>query len=138
LEIVPFHSMGELLLGETRDVCRSKIHSPYETFFKGPNAKVETDAFDTAGVYLFYDTLYRLEFIEAFKPADITFRGIRFLGRKRASVIRDMERLGFSPVGNLTFLEAGIALAIQRGTVEAVAAYRKGYYDEIMDLVLKE
>lgn len=138
MEIIPFRSMGELVLGETREVCRSKIQSPFQTFLKCSDSKTETDAFDNVGLHLYYDESYCLEFIEAFKPTDITFRGVRFLGRWKPCVIRDMKRLGFSPVGDLHFLEAGIALTVEwRWPIEAVAVYRNGYYRGNMETVLR-
>jgi hypothetical protein len=131
MEIVPFRSVGLLAFGDSRQIVREKVSSSFSTFEKvaGEN---ETDSFDAIGVHVYYDDGGRTEFIEMFDPAEVSFRGISFLGRDLALVVSDMETLGFpsepSDVG-VKFEGVGIALTAPFGVVEGVAAYRKGYYD---------
>lgn len=131
MEIVPFVSMGALTFGDSRRMSRAKLDSSYSTFEKlvGEN---ETDSFDDLGLHLYYSDTDHLEFVEAFPPAQIRFRGVVFLGRELDSVISDLATLGFehteTDVG-VRFEAAGIALTAPSGVVEGVAAHRKGYYD---------
>lgn len=108
-----------------------KLNAEYSTFAKDVGEN-ETDSFDDLGLHLYYDDEGRLEFVEAFRPADITFRGIRFLGRSLSTVIRDMNAIGFDEVGadvGVDFPDAGIALTAPSDLIEGIAAHRKGYYD---------
>ena len=131
MEIGPFSSMGVLSFGDTRQIARSKLASVFSTFRKDTGEN-ETDSFDGLGIHLYYDNEGKLEFIEAFPPADVSFRGIRFLGRDIGSVVTDMEAIGFVATNadiGVDFGDAGIALTSPTGMVEGVAAHRKGYYD---------
>jgi hypothetical protein len=133
VEIIPFASIGLLAFGDSREVARGKLGSTFSTFRKVSGAN-ETDSFDDLGLHLYYDDAGHLEFVEAFGAAEVTFRGICFLGRNLESVIADMKSLGFSPTEadvGVDFVEAGIALTAQSGGVEGVAAHRKGYYDDL-------
>jgi hypothetical protein len=131
VELIPFRSIGPLSFGDGRQVSREKIGSTFSTFQK-VNGAHETDSFDDLGLHLYYDTEDRLEFVEAFGPADVTFRGIAFLGRPLEDVAEDMKSMGFdateSDIG-LKFEEAGIALTAPSGIVEGIAAHRLRYYD---------
>jgi len=131
MDITPFQSIGKLAFGDTRKSARAKIAAPYSIFRKDVGAE-ETDSFDALGLHLYSDPKGHLEFVEGFEPLEVTFQGIRFLGRDLQAVVDDMMVLGFvateSDAGT-TFLEAGIALDAPGGVIESVAAFRKGYYD---------
>jgi hypothetical protein len=132
VEIIPFRSIGKLSFGDARQITREKLASSFSTFKKvvGEN---ETDSFDDLGLHLYYSDAGHLEFVETFDPAEVTFRGIRFLGRDLDTIISDMESLGFRPTESdvgVKFEGAGIALTAPSGIVEGVAAHRKGYYDQ--------
>ena len=86
MEIVPFTSVRALTFGESRKTSRARLGSSFSTFEKVVGGD-ETDAFDDLGLHLYYSEADRLEFVEAFDPADITFRGVGFLGRGLDSVI---------------------------------------------------
>lgn len=130
MEIVPFTSVGVLFFGDSRQIAREKVSSSFSTFEKvaGEN---ETDSFDSIGIHVYYDDNSKIEFIETFDPANVSFRGISLMGKDLALVISDMEALGIPPepsdVG-IKFESVGIALTAPFGVVEGVAAYRKGYY----------
>lgn len=132
MEIVPFRSIGPLSFGDPRDVARTKFASMFSTFEKVAGA-TETDSFDDLGLHLYYDDEGRLEFVEAFDPAEVVFRGISFLGRELTAVTRAMQALGFAATPTdvgVRFDQAGIALTASAGDVEGVAAHRRGYYSE--------
>lgn len=131
MEITPFISLGVLSFGDSRQVTRMKLGSTFSTFKKVPGAS-DTDSFDDLGLHLYYDDPGHLEFVEAFEPAEVRFRGITFLGRDLESVVNDMMHLGLSPTPTdigVAFGEVGIALTAPAGVVEGVAAHRRGYYD---------
>lgn len=131
MEIVPFTTIGVLAFGDSRAVAREKLGSDFSTFEKVVGAG-ETDSFDDLGMHLYYSDTGQLEFVEAFDPAEVVFRGVGFLGSDLNSVIPSMGLLGFTPTEDdigVKFESAGIALTAPAGVVEGVAAYRKGYYD---------
>jgi hypothetical protein len=130
MEIIPFTSVGLLTFGETREILQAQLGTSFSTFQKvaGEN---ETDSYDNLGLHLYYDNADRLEFVEAFLPADVTFRGIAFLGRHLEQLVLELRSLGFAPTVSdvgVRFEGVGIALAAPYGLVEGVAAHRKGYY----------
>ena len=131
MEIIPFSSVGALAFGDVRMDARAKLNDKCSTFLKDVGEN-ETDSFDDIGLHVYYDDDGRLEFVEAFHPADISFHGVHFLGRDVGAVTRDMNALGFTNIGadvGVDFPDAGIALTAPSGVVEGVAAHRKGYYD---------
>ena len=131
MEVIPFISIGLLTFGDSRQVAREKLASRFSTFAKVAGTN-ESDAFDHLGLHLYYDKTGRLEFVEAFAPANVVFRGVTFLGRDLESVTSDMKALGFNPTETdvgVDFQDAGIALTAPSGVVEGAAAHRKGYYD---------
>jgi hypothetical protein len=129
MEIIPFSAVGLLVFGDCRDTARDKLSAPYRVIEKGG---VLVDDFDGLGLHLHYDDNNRLEFVEAWGPAELTFCGTRFLGRDVSSVCEDMQSLGLEIVddGNgIEFPGAGIALYSPGGIVAAIAGHRRGYYD---------
>ena len=133
MEIVPFTSIGVLKFGDSRQEARAKLASEFSTFRKYDSV-VETDAFDELELHLYYDNKDYLEFVEAFEPAEVTFRGVSFLGRDLVSVVSNMSSIGFAPTQgddiNIKFDDIGIALTAPSGVVETVAAHRRGYFEQ--------
>jgi hypothetical protein len=132
VEIVPFESIGKLSFGDSRDIARQKLGFPFTTFEKVIGADA-TDAFEELGLHLYYDNDDHLEFVEAFEPACVVFRGISFLGRDLGRVLEDMQAIGFKPTEfdvGVNFQAAGIALTAPSGVVEGIAVYLAGYYGE--------
>jgi hypothetical protein len=131
MEIIAFKSVGLLSFGDSRAAARQKLASTFSTFEKVAG-ETGTDSFDDLGLHLYYSDIEQLEFVEAFEPADVTFRGIRFLGRNLNEVTAQMKSIGYdgeqSDVG-IKFSAAGIALTAPHGVVEGIAVHRKGYYD---------
>lgn len=131
MEIIPYKSLGILSIGDTKQVARSKLRGSFIEFRKYPYDK-DADAFNEEGLHLFYDSEGRLEFVEAFPPANVTYKGIQFLDRANDDVISDMQFLGITGMmdeDGCIFPEAGIASYAPRGIIESVSIYRKGYFD---------
>jgi len=131
MEVIPFCSVGVLSFGDERQIVRQNLASNFSTF-KKVYGEAETDSFDTLGLHLYYDDAGRLEFVEAFAPAEVTFRGVRFIGRDVETVIAEMKAIGFESTDadvGVDFPDAGLALTATEGVLEGIAAHRKGYYD---------
>lgn len=132
MEIVPFESIGNLRFGEGRQVVRGRLGNGYTTFRKDVGES-ETDAYNDNGLHLYFDSEDRLEFVEAFGNASPSFQGIKFLGRAIDEVADKLSAIGHAAVLDDVGLQcdsAGIGVTAPRGTVEGVAVFRKGYYDE--------
>jgi hypothetical protein len=130
MEIVPFVSVGTLLFGDTRKKTREKLGDSYTTFRKVEGAPL-TDSYDDLGLHLYYDKKGHLEFVEAFEPDLLTFRGLTFVEKPLRGVLTKMEKLGFTHTetdAGFVFFDSGIVFGGERNKVDSVAAFRKGYY----------
>ncbi|MFO0822398.1 MAG: hypothetical protein U0792_04655 [Gemmataceae bacterium] len=129
MKITPFQSVGPLRFGDTRESARAKISAPYSVFRKDVGEE-ETDSFDSLGLHLYYDREGHLEYVEAFEPLDVTFRGITFLGRDLESVIGEMTALGFvateSAVGVKFFCSRVSLCLLQKGSSKVSLFSAKG------------
>jgi hypothetical protein len=119
----------------SRDTLREML-GPHTSFMKSPSAKMETDAFDDAGVHVYYDESGSAEAFEMFPPADPTLHGRSIVGqpygavRSWAAVLDpqlsenaagfDSETLGVS-------VFAPAAAIAPDEPIESVLVFRKGY-----------
>jgi hypothetical protein len=132
-EITPFKGLGVLRFGMSRQEISILLNQTPQRFKKSFLAPNETDSYDTLGFHLYYDNNDLLEFIEAFNPCGVIFRGNRFLNLELSQAITIMENLGFTPIldsEGCDFKDVGFGLYAPLGTVEGVSIYQKGYYDE--------
>jgi len=133
MRIVPFLSIGDLRFGEFRENVRSRLGGKHQAFKKAGGLS-ETDAYDDLGFHLYYDTEERLEYVETFSPANATFEGIEMLGRSSEEVVEDLSKAGhscsFMDSVSLNCDSAGITLYVPDSVVQAVGAYRQGYFDD--------
>jgi hypothetical protein len=137
MEIISFESVGDLRFGMAREETHNLLGNEFKPFFKSPNAKIATDAYNDLGLHLYFDQDDRLEFVEAWGSAIITFNGIDFLGRTPKEVNADMRAMGHIPQredDGLQYDSAGIGLWIEEGIVTSVAAFRPGYYDNVAEM----
>jgi hypothetical protein len=132
MEVTPFISVGSLRFGATREDIRAQLGARFESFKKSPNSN-ETDAYDELGLHLYYDRDNRLEYVEAFEPAEPEYAGIVFVGRAFEDVRNDLTEAGyacsFMDAASVKCDDAGIALYISDGIVEGAGVYRRGYFD---------
>lgn len=131
MEIIPFRSIGSINFGDSKHVARQRFHSVPTEFQKDVDEE-STDAYDDYGLHLYYDCHQRVEFVEAFSPADPIFRNVKFIGRKLNEVVSDLSRLGFSSESSemgCMMPEAGLAVIAPTGIVEGVSVFREGYFD---------
>ncbi|MFN8575171.1 MAG: hypothetical protein U0132_24165 [Gemmatimonadaceae bacterium] len=127
-EIRPFLGVGMIRFGQPRDDVVRLLGTPSRTFRKVPFATSDTDAFDAAGLHVYYDRGYLVESIDAVAPSAISFDGISFLGRAVEDVVRAMAERGYKD-DSLTFNEVGISLYDEGGIVKCVTAFPRGYFD---------
>lgn len=91
------------------------------------------DDLTEVGVQLNYDKEMKLEFIETYPPAFPAFKGVAFFSKSAQEVVAEMQELGIEHKkldAGIDFPSVGINLYIpDEETIEAVGAYRKGYYE---------
>jgi hypothetical protein len=136
MEIRSFESVGDLRFGITREETHKLLGKDFKSFFKGPFTNLSTDAYDDLGLQLDFDQNNRVEFVEAWGPANITFNGIMLLGRTPKEVNVKMRAIGHVPRregDELQFDSAGIVLTVEEGVITGVAAFRQGYYDNLAE-----
>jgi hypothetical protein len=130
MDIVPFVSIGDLCFGESRMDIRGRLGHKHQSFKKDVGEN-ETDAYDGLGLHLYYDRNDRLEFVEAFRPANPTFQGVPFLDHSLDEVADHLGESGYpcerDQLG-LNCASAGIGLTAANGVVVGVAVFRSGYY----------
>ncbi len=129
--IKSFQSVGPLEFGQSRNETRTILGSGFQPFNKAGSGN-QTDAYPSLGLHIYFDDEDRVEFIEAFSPADIDFNGISLLGKKAAEATNQLRALGYEgeqdDVG-YQYESIGIGLTISGDQIEGVGIFRKGYYD---------
>lgn len=132
-KITPYESVGPVQLGQRRNEIRRQLGPGFTSFAKDVG-ETETDAYDELGIHLYYDDEDRLELVEAFEPASVSLKGIALLCREFEQVEHDLARQGYkgkpTDVG-YRYNDAGIALTLQGSTIEGVAVFQKGYYEDV-------
>ena len=113
LVISPYIGLGSLSFGQTRSEVRAILGEPSKSFRKGPFADNKTDEYRGVGIHTYFDLEDRLEFIEAFAPADVSYRGIRLSGSAIIHVVEQLGRIGLShrdEQGSVVFEAGGFSL----------------------------
>lgn len=129
-----FVGAGRVRFGDERASCRRLLGEPSAVFAKGAGVRKDADAFDAIGAHLVFDERERLELVELFFPALVVVDGtpIRPGVDSLVDVVSRLERRGHrvEPAdAGANSPTAGVALYAEAGRVEAVSAYRRGYYD---------
>jgi hypothetical protein len=128
--IEPFETFGPLRFGMTRLEVKNALNEEPREFPKGFSPNV-VEAYNLAGVHAHYDADERLEFIEAFSPAQPVYAGVDLLRADSSATVNDLALLGLSVrddgQGGLWFDEHGFALYAPDGRTEGVSVFRRGY-----------
>lgn len=137
LEIRPYEGLGPIRFGMRRDDVRRALGASVRAFRKTPEATILTDAFDDEGIHVYYNEQDLCEAVEVASPAIPVLQGRALVGRSFAE-IRDWLRtldpeveIDESGLTAFTFgvgLYASSAQKAPNGPVEAVIAFRRGYY----------
>ena len=126
-----FNSVGPLKFGQSRADVRAALGPDFRVFRK-TESENETDAYNSIGVHVYYDGAHKVEFIEAFSPAELEFNGIFLLGRHIDEVVGELASLGYDAVHDdvgYNFSQLGFGLTVNGDEIEGVGLYRSGYYD---------
>lgn len=130
-QIESFKSVGPISFGQSRDEIRNLLGSGFRSF-KKTEGENDTDAYDSLGIHLYYDDDDRVEFVEAFSPADLSINGVSLVGRKTSDAINDLRALGYDSeqddVG-YNYDDIGVGLTVNGDAVEGVGVCKEGYYD---------
>ena len=133
LQVVPHLGLSGIRFGMSRTACRSLIGATFTPFSRCGDDFLEVDAFDGFGVQLNFTSDNTLEFIEAHAPSEVEYMGVPLLGRQLGEVVTDLMALGLSAVPDdvgVDYPTEGFGLYAPEGTVEGVAVYPDGYYDD--------
>jgi hypothetical protein len=129
-EVHPFVGAGPLLFGSGRDEVRALLEATFTVFAKGDKSANDIDAFDDLGIHLFYNAKQELECIEFWGSVPVFVKGISALHTQLEDVLAKFSAVGISHRYDDGYIldGAGCALYAPSTIVEAVTAYRKGYY----------
>src|ERR1700732_2393896 len=139
-EIIPYCGVGPLKFGLSRNHVRSFFEFVPSTFRKGPYAINETDAYDELSLHLYYDSEDRLRCIMAFESGPIHYHNVVLLKRPLQKIFNDLAALGLTSRYDdegYWFDDVGFVLYAPENIVKAVSVYRRGYYEEEVNLALK-
>ncbi len=138
LSIDPYVGTGDLRLGMRRDVIRKVVGEVFDVFRRGPEDATDSDAFDGAGIYVYYDSNDECEAIEFAEPAKPTLFGEQLIGRPLSQVLAYLKKHDASVLiddSGATAYTIGLGVyapaAAKRSDcpVESVIAFRRNYYD---------
>lgn len=140
LEVVPYHGMGPLELGMSRDRVRKIFGGNFKSSEKEIQSGIPVPARDLSvelGVRVEYDEQYNCCSIEATYPAQPTFQGILLLEKPfrglREWFLEKEPKLKVDDFGFTSFL-FGIGVYAPSAeenldrTAESVIVFRRGYY----------
>jgi hypothetical protein len=129
-EIVPFEAVGPIRFGMPRSEIHRALGETPRPFKKGLSENL-TEAFKEIGVHVYYDGSGRVEFVEAFSPSRLRFRGVDLWRENAAEVLAELRNLGLrvrdDGAGGLWFDDCGFSLYSPNGRTEGVSAFRRGY-----------
>jgi hypothetical protein len=114
----------------TQDEVHDVLEEPSRPFQKGFSPNL-VEAYNQTGIHVYYDNDKRVEYVEAFPPAQPVYANVSPLGRETAQVVEELVRLGVSArrdgEGGFWFDDHGFVLYSPDQQVEAVSAFRRGY-----------
>jgi len=139
LDIRPYVGVGPLRFGMTRTAVGAALRSKARALRRGSASASPTDAFEEEGVYVEYDGEDECEAIEMASPALPTLQGRSLIGvpfkelrdwLASVDATLEVDNAGLtSPLFGIG-LFAPAAAKEPLEAVEAVIAFRRGYYDE--------
>ena len=130
--------VGPIRFGMSREAVRSVVATPVRSFLKSPSSRVPTDAFDAAGIHVFYRQDGDCEAIELASPAEPTYEGQALLGRPYHEVrawLRSLDDSLEEDDAGLTAFRLGFGVFAPAASsdaekpVEAVIVFEAGYYE---------
>ncbi|HYP52823.1 MAG TPA: hypothetical protein VEQ42_04750 [Pyrinomonadaceae bacterium] len=136
-EIRPHEGVGPVRFGMTREEVRAALALPVESFRKSPADEMLTDAFDAAGLHVYYKKPGLCEAVEMAAPAEPVLEGRELLGRPFGESRRwfesqdesaEADESGLTSFGYGVGLYAPEAESNPAAPPEGVIVFEKGYY----------
>jgi hypothetical protein len=128
--VEPFQSLGKLRFGMRKGEPERVLGESPKEFQKG-SLKTLTEAYNGAGVHVYYDANGTVDIIDAFPPSQPTYRGIDLMKPEADEVVADLAKLGLTVrndgQGGLWFDDQGFSLFAPDGRTEGVSVFRRGY-----------
>lgn len=128
--IEPFESLGPLRFGMRKGEPEQVLGEQPKEFHKGFSEHV-TEAYNGAGVHVYYDADGTVEFMEAFPPSRPTYQRVDLMRPDAAQVVADLAKVGLKVrddgEGGLWFDNAGFSLFAPGGSTKGVSLFRRGY-----------
>lgn len=131
-KIIPFISAGPIKLGMAREDVRTIFKDAPKAFFKDPNDKVETDAFEKEGVFVFYDNDYKSIAIEFAYPSVPQFNGVNLLGlslKEGKIFFQDDKSLDNDNSGYTSYFYGIGAYYERKKSAETIIVFTEKYYE---------
>jgi hypothetical protein len=85
-DLVPYSSIGSIVVNQKRDVVRSLFDCKVEEFYKTPLSSVPTDEMVGKNLHVFYDDEFSCKGVEIFKPNRVVVDGKNILNEKTSLV----------------------------------------------------
>ena len=138
-EIIPYISFGDLKLGMHRSDIRKQFNETADSFLRSEDSLAPTDAFDSSGIYVNYDSNDLCEAIEAAEPAEPIFLDKSLLNLSYLDVLEWFKQMDpdiKEDDAGFTSYKYGIGLYAPDKEeepdkpCEGVIAFKIGYYEE--------
>lgn len=137
-DIKSYVGVGPIVFGMTAEEVRSTLGCAYTEFKKSQSSKTTTDAFDSLGVFVYYNVDRKCNAIEMARPARPFYAGHELLNDSFEKVYELIR--GFDPVvsldaDGLTSFGLGIGLYApfcrndRLSPAEGVIVFKRGYYE---------
>ena len=139
-EAVPHEGVGPVHIGMSREEVRTAVEGNAESFRKTPADQHETDVFETAGFFVYYEGNPKtVEFIEVFPTNSARFLlfGVDVFGKPAQEVIEELraQTKVLKEEGSSSFILAGLDVSLWRQTSEdnyfqALGIGERNYFHE--------
>ncbi len=140
MKIIGYQSIGDFVLGKTRDELHQDMGPPEDSFMKNENDKMPTDVFCDGSVQVAYQPPApgRVEFIEVYPPNDPLLDGHHLMERPFREVLTLVKAIDPDvEVDETGLISKKLGISIYAPgqhkdpdtEVEAVAVFRKGLYE---------
>jgi len=121
--------------------------SRFESFKKTESSDNEIDHFDEYGLYINYNDSNRLSAVEVTPASDIIYNGVSFFLLTTQKLFESICTFDTNAFRNRTgFIAVGIGVSCYAGSfrknpdnpIESIVAFEKGYYDSMLEGLLKQ
>ncbi len=137
--IKPYHSVGNIELGMTRDNIRDILGTTYKSFKRNQFDEMPCDHFDALGFFVYYKTSGTVEALEFYPPVKLFFKekslfDLSYSELKEFLLQKDPD-LDIEEDYSLTSYKLGIGVYTPNADedpslpVESIIVFEKNYYE---------